>query len=339
MENIMHKIAFYDTKPYDRTWFEKQNPGYEIRWLETRLTAETTALAADCAAVCVFVHDEVNREVLAALKSQGVSVVALRCAGYNNVDLRAAGELGIAVVRVPAYSPYAVAEHALALLLSLDRHIHRAYTRTRDFNFSLTGLTGVDLHGRTAGVVGMGRIGRVFADICWGLGMRVIAYDLFPGEHPGVQFVSKETLFRQADVISLHCPLTPETRDILNADAFAVMKPGVFIINTSRGELIDSLALLDALRSGKVRGAGLDVYEEEEAVFYEDKSNETDRDTVLALLTTHPSVIVTSHQAFLTEEALYNIASTTYYNLGDCFAGRECGNAVTAPDEIIASVK
>lgn len=326
----MKKIAFYDTKPYDKTWFERLNPGYTLKWLETKLDRETAPLAGGCDAVCTFVHDTLDRETFSVLQRLGVRAAALRCAGYNNVDLRAAGELGLAVLRVPAYSPYAVAEHAWALLLTLCRRIHRAYERTREFNFSLNGLTGIDLHGRTAGVIGMGRIGRVFADICHGFGMRVIAYDAYPAQIDGVEFVKLDTLLRTADVISLHCPLTPETRDILNATAFSLMKGGVFLINTSRGELIDSEALLDALRAGRVRGAGLDVYEEEEDVFYEDRSDETDRDTVLTLLTTHPNVIVTSHQGFLTEEALFNIARVTYDNLDAFFAGRACENALSA---------
>ncbi len=326
----MKKIAFYDTKPYDKTWFERLNPGYTLKWLETKLDRETAPLADGCDAVCTFVHDVLDRETISALKPLGVRAVALRCAGYNNVDLRAADERGLAVLRVPAYSPYAVAEHACALLLTLCRRIHRAYERTREFNFSLNGLTGIDLHSRTAGVIGMGRIGRVFADICRGFGMRVIAYDAYPSPADGVEFVRLDTLLRTADVVSLHCPLTPDTRDLLNAAAFSLMKGGVFVINTSRGELIDSEALLEALRTGRVRGAGLDVYEEEEDVFYEDRSDETDRDTVLTLLTTHPNVIVTSHQGFLTEEALFNIARVTYDNLDAFFAGRPCENALSS---------
>lgn len=326
----MKKIAFYDTKPYDKTWFEQLNPGYTIKWLEPKLNPDTASLADGCSAVCTFVHDTLDRETLAVLQRLGVQAAVLRCAGYNNVDLHAAEEFGLSVLRVPAYSPYAVAEHAWALLLTLCRRIHRAYERTRTFNFSLSGLTGIDLHGRTAGVLGMGRIGRVFAEICHGFGMRVIAYDTFPTPMEGVEYVGLDTLLRTADVISLHCPLTPETRGILNAAAFSRMKDGVFIINTSRGELIDSESLLDALRTGRVRGAGLDVYEEEEGVFYEDKSAEVDRDTVLTLLTTHPNVIVTSHQGFLTEEALYNIARVTYENLETFFSGRPCPNTLSA---------
>lgn len=325
----MKKIAFYDAKPYDKIWFERLNPGYTLKWFETKLDQETAPLADTCDVVCAFVHDTLDRETLSTLKRFGVRAVALRCAGYNHVDIQAAEKLGITVLRVPSYSPHAVAEHACALLLTLCRRIHRAYERTREFNFSLNGLMGVDLYGRTAGIVGMGRIGRVFAEICRGFGMHVIAYDACPAPAEGVEFVSLSTLLRTADVISLHCPLTSETRNMLDAAAFSLMKGGVYVVNTSRGELIDSEALLDALRTGRVRGAGLDVYEEEEDVFYEDRSNETDRDTVLALLTTHPNVIVTSHQGFLTEEALCNIACVTYENLADFFAGHPCQNALT----------
>jgi D-lactate dehydrogenase len=254
-------------------------------------------------------------------------VIAMRCAGYSNVDfVRAYGKIN--VVRVPAYSPYAVAEHAMALLLDVNRKLHRAYNRTRDFNFSLNGLTGVDLHGKTVGVIGTGKIGRVFMDICKGFGMDVLAYDLFPASGSDIHYVPLDELLAKSDVISLHCPLTEQTRYLLNTDAFAKMKNGVFIINTSRGALIDTEALLAALNSGKVRGAGLDVYEEEADLFFVDNSGSIIKDDVLALLVSRPNVVLTAHQAFLTEEALANIAKTTMQNLDAFFAGEMLQNEV-----------
>ncbi|MBR4222297.1 MAG: 2-hydroxyacid dehydrogenase, partial [Victivallales bacterium] len=253
---------------------------------------------------------------------------ALRCAGYNNVDFKTAYEAGLTVLRVPAYSPYAVAEHAAALLLALNRHIHKAAARTRDFNFSLAGLTGFDLHGKTAGVVGMGKIGRVFAGICLGFGMRVLAYDAFPKPQEGLEFVPLDRLLAEADIVSLHCPLTPETKHLFNAETFARMKRGVVLINTSRGGLVDSDALLTALRDGQVGAAGLDVYEEESEWFYEDRSDVTKQNKTLSLLVSMPNVIVTSHQAFLTHEALANIATTTLSNLDAYFAGAPLDNEI-----------
>jgi len=324
---MMKKIAFFDTKPYDRTWFEKLNPGYEFDFFEDRLSPKTARLAEGCDAVCAFVNDDLGRETLDLLAGYGITLVVLRCAGYNNVDFKSAYGR-IHVLRVPAYSPYAVAEHAFALLTTLNRKIHKAYLRTRDFNFSLVNLNGMDLHGKTAGVIGTGRIGRVFIDICRGYGMHVIAYDSYPAKDSGIEYVDLPTLFSRSDIISLHCPLTDGTHHILNADAFRQMKDGVFIINTSRGALIDSAALLDALNSGKVRGAGLDVYEEESEYFYEDCSNKIITDDVLALLISKPNVIITSHQAFLTDEALQNIARTTLDNLNAYFEGKELVNEV-----------
>lgn len=323
----MKTIAFFDAKPYDREWFDKANTGYDIRYLESRLTPATVQLAAGADAVCAFVNDDVNAAVIDALYALGVRVIAMRCAGYSNVDfVRAYGKVN--VVRVPAYSPFAVAEHAMALLLDVNRKLHRAYNRTRDFNFSLNGLTGVDLHGKTVGVIGTGKIGRVFMDICKGFGMDVIAYDLYPVKDSDIHYVPLDELLAKSDVISLHCPLTEQTRYILSADAFAKMKPGVFIINTSRGALIDTEALLSALNSGKVRGAGLDVYEEEADLFFEDNSGSIIKDDVLALLVSRPNVVLTAHQAFLTEEALANIAKTTIENLDAFFAGDTLQNEV-----------
>lgn len=323
----MKTIAFFDAKPYDREWFDKAKKGYTIRYLESRLTPATVQLAAGADAVCAFVNDDISAEVIDALYELGVRVIAMRCAGYSNVDfVRAYGKVN--VVRVPAYSPYAVAEHAMALLLDVNRKLHRAYNRTRDFNFSLNGLTGVDLHGKTVGVIGTGKIGRVFMDICKGFGMDVLAYDLYPATGTDIHYVTLDELLAKSDVISLHCPLTEQTRYLLSADAFSKMKDGVFIINTSRGALIDTEALLASLNSGKVRGAGLDVYEEEADLFFEDNSGSIIRDDVLALLVSRPNVVLTAHQAFLTEEALANIAKTTMENLDAFFAGDSLQNEV-----------
>jgi len=325
----MKRIAFFDTKPYDRESFDRLNNGrYDIRYFETRLTAAALPLAKGCDAACAFVNAEIDRAVVEGLVSEGIKVLALRCAGYNNVDFKAAFEAGLTVVRVPAYSPYAVAEHAAALLLTLNRHIHKAAARTRDFNFSLVGLTGFDLHGKTVGVIGMGKIGRIFAGICLGFGMRVLAYDAFPKPQDGIEFVPIDTLLTEADVISLHCPLMPETKHLFNEETFSKVKPGVVLINTSRGALVDSEALLSALRDGRVGAAGLDVYEEESEWFYEDRSEVTRQNRTLSLLVSMPNVIVTSHQAFLTREALANIATTTLANLDAYFAGAPLENEI-----------
>ena len=260
----MKRIAFFDTKPYDRESFDLLNNGrYDIRYFETRLTSAALPLANGCDAACAFVNAEIDRAVVEGLVNAGIKVLAMRCAGYNNVDFKAAYEAGLTVLRVPAYSPYAVAEHAAALLLTLNRHIHKAAARTRDFNFSLVGLTGFDLHGKTVGIVGMGKIGRIFSDICLGFGMRVLAFDAMPRPMDHVEFVSMEQILAEADVISLHCPLMPETHHMFNEETFNKVKRGVVLINTSRGGLVDSEALLAALRDGRVGAAGLDVYEEE----------------------------------------------------------------------------
>lgn len=321
------KIAFFDAKPYDREWFDKVNERYEIIYYEYKLNEQTAQLARGCDGVCAFVNDDLNAAVIRTLYDIGVQVIAMRCAGYSNVNFKEAFEK-IHVVRVPAYSPYAVAEHAMGLLLTINRKIHKAYNRTRDFNFSLAGLTGIDLHGKTAGVIGTGKIGRIFIEICRGFGMNVIAYDLFPIQNSDIEYVDLDTLLQKSDVISLHCPLTEQTKYILDRAAFGKMKKGVFIINTSRGALIESAALLDALNNETVRGAGLDVYEEEADLFFEDYSGTIIRDDILALLVSRPNVIITSHQAFLTDEALENIARTTIDNLDQFFAGGELVNEV-----------
>ena len=310
------KLAFFDAKPYDKPGFDAHAAGtdLEIKYFETKLNEDTVSLAKGFDGVCVFVNDTVNAKVADALYDLGVRVIALRCAGFNNVDTRACfGKLH--VFRVPAYSPYAVAEHAMALLLTVNRHTNKAYIRTRDFNFSLSGLTGFDLHGKTVGVVGTGKIGRIFAGICAGFGMKVLAYDKFPNPDSGLTYVSLPELLEQADVISLHCPLTDETRHMIDAAAIARMKPGVTLVNTSRGGLVDTEALIDGLKSRKVGAACLDVYEEEGDLFYEDCSDSIIEDDVLVRLISMPNVIVTSHQAFLTKEALNNIAETTVDNL------------------------
>ncbi len=315
----MIKIAMFDTKEYDQQSFEaKVTDDISIKYLETKLTEDTASLADGCDAVCVFVNDTVNKAVIDKLYENGVKLIALRCAGYNNVDLTAAyGKLH--VVHVPAYSPYAVAEHAMALLLTSIRRIHKAYNRTRDFNFSLNGLTGFDLHGKTVGVVGTGKIGRVFIDICRGFGMNVIAYDLFPAKNSGITYVSLDELFEKSDIISLHCPLTDDTRHMINREAIEKMKKGVVILNTSRGGLIDAEALLEGIKARKVGAACLDVYEEEADIFFQDRSGHILNDELLSRLISMPNVIVTSHQAFLTQEALHNIAETTLGNIRSYF--------------------
>jgi D-lactate dehydrogenase len=312
----MMKVAFFDTKPYDKPSFEHYGKEHDIqfKFLETKLTPDTVELAKGSDAVCVFVNDTVNAEVIDKLDTYGIKMIALRCAGYNNVDVEHAfGK--IHVTHVPAYSPYAVAEHAAALLLTSVRRIHKAYNRTREFNFSLSGLTGFVLHGKTVGVIGTGRIGRLFIDICKGFGMHVIAYDKFPAKDSSIEYVSLDELFERSDIISLHCPLTEETKHVINQDAINKMKKGVVILNTSRGALIDAQALLEGLKDRKVGAACLDVYEEEADIFFEDRSNHILNDDVLSQLISMPNVIVTSHQAFLTKEALDNIAETTVNNL------------------------
>lgn len=310
------KIAFFDTKPYDIPGFDHHAAGtdLEIKYFETKLNEDTVSLAAGFDGVCVFVNDTVNEFVVNKLYEMGVRVIALRCAGFNNVDTRACfGK--IHVFRVPAYSPYAVAEHAMALLLTVNRKIHKAFNRTREFNFSLAGLSGFDLHGKTVGVVGTGKIGRIFADICRGFGMKILAYDKFPNPNAGLDYVELNELFAKSDIISLHCPLTEETQHMINSEAIDTMKPGVVLINTSRGALVDTEALIQGIKTAKVRAACLDVYEEEGDLFYEDFSDNVVQDDKLVRLIAMPNVIVTSHQAFLTEEALNNIAETTIDNL------------------------
>ena len=322
------KIAFYDTKSYDKQFFDLYNKDeFEIQYFESKLNAHTAEMAKGYDAVCAFVNDDINAEVIDILYRNGIGLVALRCAGYNNVDIKHAYKK-IHITRVPAYSPNAVAEHAMALLLTLNRRIHRAYNRTREHNFSLEGLTGFDLYGKTVGVIGTGKIGRIFADICKGFGMNVIAYDLYPNPDAGLEYKSLEEVFKEADIISLHCPLTEETKHLINDESLSKMKDGVAIINTSRGQLIDSHALIRAIKSGKVGLAGLDVYEEESEFFYEDHSNNILQDDALVALISMPNVIVTSHQAFLTKEALQSIAETTLSNIRDYFDDKVLVNEI-----------
>ena len=323
------KIAFFDAKDYDKQSFMSSNKDgeFDITYFETRLSIDTCKLAEGHEVVCVFVNDDIDSGVIDRLHELGVKLIALRCAGYNNVDIEYAfGK--IHVVRVPAYSPYAVAEHAIALLLTSIRRIHKAYIRTKDFNFSLNGLTGFDLHGKTVGVVGTGKIGRVFVDICRGFGMKVIAYDKFPAANSGIEYVSLDEIWEKSDIISLHCPLNDESHHMINEASIAKMKKGVVILNTSRGALIDSEALLEGIKQRHVGAACLDVYEEESNVFFHDYSNHIVNDDTLARLISMPNVIVTSHQAFLTNEALTNIADTTLSNIREFFIKDTCSNEV-----------
>lgn len=323
----MKKIAFFDAKPYDRTWFDQLNQHYHIKYYEHKLTPDTISLAHGCEAVIPFVNDTLDRTVIDGLCQEGIKMIALRCAGYNNVD-RDAARGRIPVVRVPGYSPYAVAEFTMGLLLTLNRKIHKAYFRTRDFNFSLNGLVGFDLHGRTVGVIGTGKIGQIFIRICQGFGMHVLAYDPYPVQDASFPYVSLEELLAKSDIISLHCPLTEQTRHLINRGTIAQMKDGVYLLNTSRGMLVESESLLDALKNGKIAGAGLDVYEEETEFFFEDRSDTVQRDTLLSLLVSMPNVVLTSHQAFLTNEALHNIAQVTLDNLDAYFKDGTVLNAV-----------
>ena len=310
------KVAFFDAKPYDYPGFTRHAAGtdLEIKYFEAHLNEDTVSLAAGFDAVCVFVNDIVNETVVNRLYEFGVRVIVLRCAGFNNVDTKACfGK--IHVYRVPAYSPYAVAEHAMAMLLTVNRKTHKAYNRTREFNFSLAGLTGFDLHGKTVGIVGTGKIGRIFADICKGFGMNILAYDKFPNPGTGLNYVELDELFRKSDIISLHCPLTEETHHLINDDAVELMKRGVIIVNTSRGGLIDTESLINGIKVEIIGAACLDVYEEEGDLFYEDFSDHIVQDDRIVRLMAMPNVLITSHQAYLTAEALDNIASTTVDNL------------------------
>ncbi|MCY1153512.1 MAG: 2-hydroxyacid dehydrogenase [Sphaerochaetaceae bacterium] len=310
------RIAFFDTKKYDKKWFDQlKRDQDEIVYFESRLNAKNYFLVKGFEVVIAFVNDEINDKVINGMVDLGVKLLAMRSAGYNNVDIKCANERGLKVVRVPAYSPYAVAEHAMALILASVRKINHSYVRTREFNFSLNGLVGFDLHQKTIGVVGTGKIGKVFIQICKGFSMKVLAYDPYPSKDLDVEYVDFKTLCRKSDIISFHCPLTKDTRHLVNKETIEIMKDGVVIVNTSRGALVDAEALLQGIRSRKVGSAALDVYEEEAGLFFEDQSEAVLDDDTLMLLISMPNVIVTSHQAFLTEEALKNIAQTTIDNI------------------------
>ena len=324
----MFRTVVFDTKPYDREHFERASSEVDIEWLfmDCRLSAASAVSAQGAQAVCTFVNDKLDRACLEVLARLGVKHIALRCAGFNSVDLPVAKELGFSVTRVPAYSPYAVAEHAVALLLALNRKIPRANNRVHDLNFSLSGLVGFDLHGKTAGVIGTGKIGRATAQILRGFGMRILAYDPFPAldwaKQHNVEYTDPRTIARSSEVISLHTPLTPETRHVIRRETLELVKPGAILINVSRGALIETRALIDALKSGRLGGVGLDVYEEEEGVFFEDLSGTILQDDELARLLTFPNVLITAHQAFLTHEALSEIARVSVTNLQASAQGR-----------------
>ena len=330
---MAYKIAFFGAKPYDIASFDKVNEkyNYDIRYYKGHLNPNNVVLTQDTDAVCIFVNDTADAAVIDAMVDNGVKLLALRCAGFNNVDLKAAkGKLP--VVRVPAYSPYAVAEYSLALMLSLNRKIHRAYWRTRDGNFSLNGLMGFDMHGKTIGIIGTGKIAKILIRLLKGFGMRILAYDLYPdmkfaGEE-GISYVSLDELYRESDIISLHCPLTDQTKYMIDKDSIDKMKEGVMIINTGRGQLINTNDQIEGLKEKKIAAAGLHVYEEESEYFYEDKSDKIIDDDVLARLLSFNNVIVTSHQAFFTKEALHNIAETTLQNIEDFRCHRPLVNEV-----------
>jgi D-lactate dehydrogenase len=327
------KIAFFSTKPYDRKYFDLANQkfGHEITYFETRLTRQTLKLAEGYECACAFVNDQLDASTLIALAAQGTRLIALRCAGFNNVDVNSAKELGISVVRVPAYSPYAVAEHTVGLMLALNRKVYWAHSRVREGNFSLDGLLGFDMRGRTAGIIGTGKIGECVIRILNGFGCRIIAYDKYKNpacEELGVEYVSMEDLFARSDIVSLHCPLFKETHHLINNDSIARMKKGVMIINTSRGALIDSRAAIEGLKSEKIGYLGIDVYEEEGEIFFEDKTFEILTDDVFARLTTFPNVVITGHQAYFTQEAVSAIAKTTLENITAYESGDELVNAV-----------
>ena len=325
------RVAIFSSHTFDRQFFDEANVGQDhaLSYFEARLTPQTAALARDFPAVCAFVNDQIDAEVIGLLASGRTRLLALRSAGFNHVDLKAAEQLGLTVSRVPAYSPHAVAEHTIALILTLNRKVHRAYTRVRDGNFSLDGLLGFDLHGRVVGVVGTGKIGTVVAQILRGFGCRVLGHDPVPNDECqaiGVEYHALDDVWAQADIVTLHAPLTPDTRHMVNADAVRLMKPGVMIINTGRGALVETTALIEGLKSGRIGYVGLDVYEEEEGLFFEDLSSQVIQDDVFARLLTFPNVIVTAHQAFFTREALRGIVNTTLANVSAFEQGRRSGN-------------
>lgn len=330
------KVAVFSTKSYDRQFFEQINAdyGHDLTFFEPRLTPETAILAEGFPCVCVFINDRLSEETLRTIASQGTQYIALRCAGFNNVDLKVAAELGMKVVRVPAYSPYAVAEHAAGLILMLNRKLYRAYNRVRDDDFSLDGLLGFDLYGCTVGVVGTGKIGQCFAQIMKGFGCHLLAYDVRPNPaclELGVKYVDLPELLANSDIVSLHCPLFPETHYMINEQTLQLFKRGAMLINTSRGALIDTNAVIGAIKSGQLGYLGIDVYEEEEELFFEDLSDTVIQDDTFQLLQSYPNVVITAHQAFFTRNALTNIADTTLANIRDLAAGTPCPNEVKVP--------
>ncbi|WP_417884600.1 2-hydroxyacid dehydrogenase [Zunongwangia sp.] len=326
------KLAFFSTKSYDKEFFDTfDNQEIQITYFDGHLYKDTTNLANGFDAVCVFVHDDLDEETIKNLSENGVRLIVLRCAGFNNVDLKAAEKYNMGVYRVPAYSPEAVAEHALALILTLNRKTHKAYNRVREGNFSLERLRGFDIHGKTVGVIGSGKIGTIFASNMMGLGCDVIAYDMYENEElkrKGGVYVSLEELLEKSDIISLHCPLTPETKHLINKDTFKLMKDGVMLINTSRGPLINTIDTVEALKSGKLGYLGIDVYEQEEHLFFRDLSESIIKDDIISRLISFPNVLITSHQGFLTKEALQQIAEVTVKNIRDFEAGIENDNCV-----------
>ncbi len=331
-----HNIVFYGTKPYDKESFESLNKeyGFDLRYFKGNLTIDNVPLTKGSDAICIFVNDNADRAVIKAMAENGIKLIALRCAGFNNVDLKAAEEFGIKVVRVPAYSPYAVAEYTLGLMLTLNRKIYRAVWRTREGNFALHGLEGFDMHGRTAGIIGTGRIAKILIHILRAMGMNVLASDPYPdhefAKEEGIKYVPLDELYAGSDIISLHCPLTEENKYMINRNSIAKMKDGVMIINTGRGKLIDTEALIEGLKTKKVGSAGLDVYEEEGEYFYEDRSDVLIDDDILARLLSFNNVILTSHQAFFTYEAMSNIARTTLDNIKAFYQGEPLVNEVKA---------
>lgn len=325
------KIAFFCSKIYDKIYFNRYNTYHELKYFENPLNAESVDLTNGYDGVCVFVNDQLNAEVIAQLAARNIKIIALRCAGFNNVDLQAAQKHGITVVRVPAYSPHAVAEHAVALIMTLNRKTHKAYNRVREGNFSLERLTGFDLYGKTVGVVGTGKIGEAFVFIMKGFGCKVLAYDIHPNPvliNAGIQFVELDELFAQSDIISLHCPLTPQTNRLINSESLEKMKPNTMLINTSRGGLIDTKAVINALKSGKLGYLGIDVYEQEADLFFNDFSESIIQDDMLMRLMSFPNVLITAHQGFFTEEALTQIAQVTLQNLAD-FENNQLSTATT----------
>lgn len=322
------QIAVFSTKPYDQRFLSQANSehGYELTFHDTRLTLSTARLADGYQAVCAFVNDELSAPVLERLAQGGVRMVALRCAGFNNLDLEALHRLGMVAARVPAYSPYAVAEHTLGLILTLNRKLHRAYNRVREMNFALEGLLGFDLHGRTLGVVGTGKIGQVVARIAGGFGCNVLAYDPYPNSDCPARYVDLPELLAHSDIVTLHCPLTPQTHHLIDAKALAGMRDGSMLINTSRGALVCTASVIEALKSGQLGSLGLDVYEEEGDLFFEDLSAQVIQDDTFSRLLTFPNVVITGHQAFFTSDALINIATTTLANLAAFAEGRKSGN-------------